>query len=81
MQFAHAIDGAATPHGKISHVEAFGGIIRILPAQRHQIVKRYGQFFGGIATQVLLDERRCEQVKTGGHRGVGGEDIARPRHG
>ena len=35
----------------------------------------------GITTEVLLDERRSETVKAGGHRRVGGEEVARSGDG
>ena len=35
----------------------------------------------GVSAEVLLDEGRSETVKAGGHRRVGGEEVARPRDG
>ena len=36
-------------------------------------------FCFGVTAEVLLDEGRSEAVKAGGHRRVGGEEIAGPR--
>ena len=38
-------------------------------------------FCSRITTEVLLDEGRSETVKAGGHRRVGGEEVARSRDG
>ena len=35
----------------------------------------------GITTMILLDEDRVETIKTGSHRRVGGEEVARHGHG
>ena len=47
-------------------------------AQGQQIVQRNAEPLLGVLPEVLLDERGSEPVKTSGHRGVGGEKIARP---
>ena len=38
-------------------------------------------FCSGITTEVSFDQSRSETVKAGGHRRVGGEEIARSRNG
>ena len=39
MQAAHAIDRSAPADRQVGHVESFGGVVRVLPAQGQQIVK------------------------------------------
>jgi len=61
---------------QIRHVERLRGVVRVLAAQRQQVMERNAQLLFGIPAQVLLDEGRSETVETGGHRRVGGEEIA-----
>ena len=42
-------------------------------------MKRNAELLFGVTTEVLLDEGRSKTVKAGGHRRVGGEEIARSR--
>ena len=44
-------------------------------------MERDAELLLGIAAEVLLDEGRSETVEAGGHRRVGGEEVARPRDG
>ena len=44
-------------------------------------MERDAELVLGIPTEVLLDEGRSETVKTGGHRRVGGKEVARSRDG
>ncbi len=81
MQTAHAVHRPAAANGQISHVETFRRVVRILAAQGHQVVKGNSEFLFGITAEVLLDERRSETVKPGGHCRVGGKKIPRPRGG
>jgi hypothetical protein len=62
---------------QIRHVERLRRVGRVLAAKRQQIVKRNAELLFGVPAKVLLDEGGSETVKTGGHRRVGGEEIAR----
>ena len=81
VQATHAIDGPAPADRQIGHVEALRRVVRVLAAQGQQIVECYAELLLGIAAEVLLDEGRCEAVKTGGHGRVGGEEVPRSRDG
>src|SRR5579864_5527669 len=81
MQLADAIDGAASARRQVRHIERLGAIFGIPPAERLQIVKRYAEKFFRVPFEVLLDQLRSKPIETGFHRSVGGEQIARARHG
>ena len=50
----------------------------VLPSQGEQIIKRDGELLLRIATEIFADEFGIEAVKSGGDRGMGGEEISRP---
>ena len=81
MQAADAVDGPAAAQGQVSHVEILRGVVRILPAQGQQIVDGKAQLFPRVATKETFDKGGRETIKTGRHRRVGGEEVARPRGG
>ena len=81
VQAAHAVRRPAPADCQIRHVERLRRVVRILAAQRQQIVKRNAELLFGIPAQVLLDEGRSKTVETGGHRRMGGEEITRSRRG
>src|SRR5208283_1950676 len=56
-------------------------VVRILAAQGQQVVEGNSEFLLRITVEVLLDERRSETVKPGGHCRVGGKEIPRSRGG
>ena len=62
-------------------LKALGRVVRVLAAQGQQVVERDAELLLGIAAEVLLDEGRSEAVEAGGHRRVGGEEVARPGDG
>ncbi len=77
VQAAYAIRRATAVNCQICHVERLRRIGRVLAAQSQQIVKRNAELLFGILPKVLLDEGGRKTVETGGHRRVGGEEIAR----
>ena len=77
VQAAYAIHRAAPAHRQIRHVETLRRVARVLAAKGQQIVKRDAELLFGIPPKVLLDEGGRETVETGGHRGVGREEITR----
>src|SRR5208283_302649 len=81
MQATHAIHRAAATDCQIGHVEIFRRVVRILAAQGQQVVEGNSEFLLRITVEVLLDERRSETVKPGGHCRVGGKEIPRSRGG
>ena len=81
VQATHAIDRPAPADRQIGHVETLRRVVRVLAAQGQQIVEWYAELLLGIATEVLLDEGRRKTVKAGGHRRVGGEEVACSRDG
>src|SRR5713226_7051795 len=76
MQAAHAVDRAAAPDGEIRHVEWFIRVVRILPAEREDIVERDAQAFLGVLPQKELNESRGEAIEARRDRGVRGEDVS-----
>ncbi len=81
MQATHAIHGSASTNGEIGHVETLGRVVRILAAQSQQIVECYAEFLFCIPSEVLFDESGSEAIKSGGHSGVGSEEVSRSRDG
>src|SRR5512143_3346908 len=81
VQLAHPIDRPAPSHGKVSHIEGFKRVVRVLAAKRHEIVERDAELVPGVRTEVLVDKDRSEPVKADGHPGVRGKEVARPRDG
>ena len=79
MQSADTVDCSAATHRQIRHVERFEVIVRILAAQRQQIPQADIQRIGRIARQILLHQRGCEPIETGGYCGMRGEHVARAR--
>ena len=81
VQATHAIHRAASADRQIRHVEILRGVVRVLAAQRQQIVQRDAELLFGVPPEVVFDESRSETVEAGGHRRVGGEEVARSRDG
>ena len=81
VQAAHAIDRPASADRQIGHVEVLRRVVRVLAAQRQQIVERDAELLPGVAAEAVLDQGRSETVEAGGHRRVRGEEIARARDG
>ncbi len=81
VQAADAVDSAAPADRQVRHVELLRGVVRVPAAEGQQVAKRDAKFVPGVAAEVLLDEGRREAVEPGGHRGVGGEEVAGPRDG
>lgn len=81
MQTAHAIDRPASAHSQIRHVERLGSVIAVAASQSQQIVEGNAECLRGIFAEVLSDQGRRKTVKSGRHRRVGREEIARPGDG
>ena len=79
MQAAHPVHRPAPADRQICHVERLRRVERVLAAKGQQVVKSDAELLLGIPAEVLLDQRGRKTVKTGGHRRVGGEQIARSR--
>ena len=77
MQATHTIHSSASPNCQIGHVEAFRRVVRIMAAEREQIIQCDAEFLHGVTAQVLFDERLSEPVKAGGHRRVCSKDVPR----
>ena len=81
VQTAHGIHRSASPDRQIGHVEGLCRVVRVLSAQRQQVVEGYAEILLGITPQVLSDKIRCEAVEAGGDRCVRGKEVAGPGDG
>src|SRR5206468_7753837 len=63
VQAAHAVDRTAAPDGEIRHVEWLVRVVRILPAEREEIVQRDAETFLGILADEALEEGRGEAIE------------------
>ena len=57
------------------------GSFGVRAPEGQQVAERDAELLPGVAAEVLLDQGRGEAVEAGGHRGVGGEEVAGPRGG
>ena len=81
VKFAHAIHASASTQSKIGHIEWLGVVVRVLPSDLQQIVKRDAKFILRIVSEILTDELWVKAIKSCGDRGVCRKDISSPRNG
>lgn len=81
VQAAHPVDRAAAPEGEVGHVERLVRVVRVLPAERQEILEPDAQVPLGVSAEVPVDEGRREAVEARGYRGVRGEEVAGTRDG
>ena len=77
VQLRHGVRPAREPQSHDGHVEALVGRVAGPMPERHQLVDRDAALLRPRA-EVLVDELPRKAVDAGGHRRVGGEDVAGP---
>src|ERR1700761_4780055 len=67
MQLAHAIDAPAAMNSEISHIQWLMRVIRILTAQRHQLLEVNIQPFLRIVPEIFVHKPWVKSVKSRSH--------------
>ncbi len=81
MQAADGIDGPAAANGEVRHIEALGGVLRVLPPEREQALHGNPELSAGVLAQMGRHQIRRKAVETCRHSGMSGEQIPRTRRG